>query len=492
MRVENLCTVLNEGVADVGDHMPTPPILYWMRRDLRLADNPALSAAIATGAPVIPVFVLDPETEAQGAAPLWRLGLSIAQIAKDLEAKGSQLILRKGDALEVLKTLATETGAKTVMWNRLYDPVARSRDTDVKDGLRHAGLDANSHNGHLLFEPWTVETGQGSFYKVYTPYWKTVRDRDPGTTLPEPGKIPAPDAWPKSEALASWDLGRAMGRGADIVSAHVTVGEAAARARLEAFIDSRIDRYNSARDMLAEDGTSRLSENLTYGEISTRTAYLAGRAALERGYTQAETFLKELVWREFAYHLVYHTPRITTENWRPEWDQFGWQTDGPQAESWRRAQTGLPVVDAGLREMYVTGYMHNRARMLVASYLTKHLLTHWKIGEAWFADCLIDWDPASNAMGWQWAAGSGPDASPYFRVFNPETQAEKFDPKGQYRRRWIAEQDPNPQPTALSYFDAIPESWNMNVKDGYPLRPLIDTSEGRVRALEAYSALKAS
>ena len=297
MRVENLCTVLNEGVADVGDHMPTPPILYWMRRDLRLADNPALSAAIATGAPVIPVFVLDPETEAQGAAPLWRLGLSIAQIAKDLEAKGSQLILRKGDALEVLKTLATETGAKTVMWNRLYDPVARSRDTDVKDGLRHAGLDANSHNGHLLFEPWTVETGQGSFYKVYTPYWKTVRDRDPGTTLPEPGKIPAPDAWPKSEALASWDLGRAMGRGADIVSAHVTVGEAAARARLEAFIDSRIDRYNSARDMLAEDGTSRLSENLTYGEISTRTAYLAGRAALERGYTQAETFLKELVWR---------------------------------------------------------------------------------------------------------------------------------------------------------------------------------------------------
>jgi deoxyribodipyrimidine photo-lyase len=307
-----------------------------------------------------------------------------------------------------------------------------------------------------------------------------------GEALPAPVRIPAPDIWPDTEALADWDLGRAMGRGARIVAQYVTVGEAAARARLDAFIETRVGGYNSARDMLAQDGTSRLSENLTYGEISTRTAYLAGRAALHQGAGQAETFLKELVWREFAYHLVYHTPRITTENWRPEWDAFPWQADGPDAESWRRGRTGLPVIDAGLREMYVSGYMHNRARMLVASYLTKHLMTHWRVGEAWFADCLIDWDPASNAMGWQWAAGSGPDAAPYFRVFNPETQAEKFDPKGLYRRRWIAEQNPNPPQTALQYYEAIPESWGLRVADGYPLRPLIDTAEGRTRALEAY------
>jgi deoxyribodipyrimidine photo-lyase len=468
--------------------MPNAPTLYWMRRDLRLADNPALCAAVAAGGAVIPVFILDPETEAQGAAPLWRLGLSVAQIAADLETAGSRLILRRGPALEALRALAQETGAQTVLWNRLYDPVARDRDTQVKDGLRQAGLQAQSHNGHVLFEPWTVETGQGGFYKVYTPFWKSVRDRDVGGALAPPGKIPAPDAWPASDALAEWDLGRAMRRGAQVVARHVTVGETAAKARLEQFIDEKVATYADARDMLAEDGTSRLSENLTYGEISTRTAYIAGRRALEAGVGQAEIFLKELVWRDFAYHLVYHTPRITTENWREEWDAFPWQQDGPEAEAWRRARTGLPVIDAALREMYVTGTMHNRARMLVASYLTKHLMTHWKIGEAWFADCLTDWDPASNAMGWQWAAGSGPDAAPYFRVFNPETQAEKFDPKGRYRRKWIAEQEPDPAETALSYFDAVPKSWDMKVTDGYPMRPIIDTAEGRNRALAAYKA----
>jgi deoxyribodipyrimidine photo-lyase len=468
----------------------TAPVIYWMRRDLRLADNPALTAAVQTGVPVIPVFILDEATRTQGAAPLWRLGLGVAQMGQTLAAAGSRLILRAGPPLEVLQKLAEETGATAIHWNRLYDPVARERDTLVKDGLRQAGLEAHSHGGHLLFEPWTVETGQGGFYKVYTPFWNSVKDRDPGAPLPPPSAIPAPQVWPDTEALDDWHLGAAMGRGADVVARHVVVGEAAARDRLDTFINNRVGDYGTARDMLAQNGTSGLSENLTYGEIGPRSCWQAGSAARDAGHNDAEVFLKELVWREFAYHLVYHTPQITTENWRSEWDGFPWHGDSDLAQAWRRGRTGLRVVDAGLRQMYVTGTMHNRARMLVASYLTKHLMTDWRIGAAWFADCLIDWDPASNAMGWQWAAGSGPDASPYFRIFNPQTQAEKFDKDGRFVRAWVAEGVAQPPATALSYFDAIPKSWDMGPRDGYPADPVVGLSEGRTRALDEYKAFK--
>ncbi|MGB3555579.1 MAG: FAD-binding domain-containing protein, partial [Jannaschia sp.] len=247
----------------------------------------------------------------------------------------------------------------------------------------------------------------------------------------------------------------------------------------------RVADYAAARDRLPEDGTSGLSENLTYGEIGPRTCWDAAQGALREGGTGAETFLKELVWRDFAHHLAYHTPRLTSANWRPEWDAFPWRDDNSEAEVWRRGRTGIETVDAGLREMYVTGRMHNRARMLVASYLTKHLMTHWKIGCDWFADCLIDWDPASNAMGWQWAAGSGPDAAPFFRIFNPDTQAEKFDPDGVYRRRWVAELADDPGPEAMSYFEAVPRSWDLAPDDPYP-DPVVGLKEGRERALAAY------
>lgn len=463
------------------------PILMWFRRDLRLADHPALTAAIASGQPVIPVFIHDEVVAGQGAAARFRLGLSVAALARDLAAIGSRLTLRRGKALDVLRDLIADAGAGGVYWTRAYDPDAKVRDVAVKAALKAAQFDARSFPGHTLFEPWDVTTKTGGFYKVYTPLWKAVRGRDVAGQLPAPGSIPAPDNWPGSDNLDDWNMGADMRRGGPIVAAHCVVGETAARDRLGAFIDKRIHNYKSKRDFPAAGITSGLSENLTYGEISPHACWFAGWDALHNGVGEAEHFLKELVWREFAYHLVHHTPHITRTNWRDGWERFPWSedADSPAATAWMRGRTGVPFVDAGMREMYVTGTMHNRTRMIVASYLTKHLMTHWQIGMDWFADCLIDWDPASNAMGWQWTAGSGPDAAPYFRVYNPVTQIDKFDPDHAYLDRWIAEDRPTPSPTALSYFDAVPRKWNLSAKDRYP-EPIVALDRGRARALAAY------
>lgn len=465
------------------------PSILWLRRDLRLIDNPSLRAACAEGGPVIPVFIRDDNVARLGAAPAWRLGLSLGDLAQSLLAKGSRLILRTGDAIETLLALIEETGAESVHWSRLYDPEAIERDTAVKAALKERGITAHSHNAHLLFEPWTVETQQGGFYKVYTPLWRAVKDRDVPAPEAAPARIPAPDAWPASDALEQWGLGGAMQRGADVCRPYQSVGETAAQDRLSAFVDGAIRDYATGRDLPATNGTSNLSENLTYGEISARQCWHAGLRALHDGADGAETWLKELVWREFAYHLTYHTPRITTRNWREEWDAFPWNEDAsrPDVVAWKQGRTGVPFVDAAMREMYVTGRMHNRGRMIVASYLTKHLMTHWKIGHDWFTDCLTDWDPAANALGWQWAAGCGPDATPYFRVFNPETQIKKFDPDRAYIHRWIAEDARDPSATALSYFDAIPRAWGMSAHDRYPA-PVVDLQDGRKRALAAYEA----
>ncbi len=456
---------------------------------MRLADNPALCAALAGGRPVIPVFIHDESVESLGAAPKWRLGLSLASLARDLEAVGSRLILRRGTALEVLRTLVAETGAGAMHWSRLYDPQAITRDKAVKSALREAGVDAQSHAGHVMFEPWTVETKTGGFYRVYSPMWRAVKDREVASPLSAPSRIPAPETWPVSDALDDWRMGAAMRRGAEVCLPYQRVGEAAAMDRLHAFADGAIADYKDARNFPAVDATSNLSENLTYGEVSPRQCWHAGQRALHAGAQGAEHWLKELVWREFAYHLMYHTPHILSGNWRTDWDAFPWSEDEehPEVIAWKQGRTGEPFVDAAMREMYVTGKMHNRARMIVASYLTKHLMTHWKIGLAWFADCLTDWDPASNAMGWQWAAGSGPDAAPYFRVFNPETQLDKFDPKGAYTRRWIAEGQHTPPATALDYFEAIPRHWGLDPAMTYPGR-VVDLARGRQRALDAYEA----
>ena len=463
------------------------PILLWVRRDLRLSDHPALSAACATGRPVIPVFIRDNIVDGLGAAPKYRLGLGVGHLSDRYQTLGSRLILRTGDPVKVLRELIALTGAGAVYWMRAYDPASVARDTDVKSALKEDGITAQSYAGHVMFEPWTVETKQGAYYKVYTPFWKSVRGRDVVAPLSPPGRIPAPQGWPDSDTLDDWALGAAMQRGADVVRPYVRLGEEAAQGRLGEFIASKVADYDATRDLPWTDGTSCLSENLALGEISAAQCWHAGRRAMEDGKTGAETFLKELVWREFAYHLMWHTPHLLHDNWRPEWKAFPWNTDPdqPQVRAWQQGRTGIPLVDAGMREMYVTGRMHNRARMIVASYLTKHLLTDWKIGMRWFEDCLIDWDPASNAMGWQWSAGSGPDATPYFRVFNPATQREKFDPKRAYIDRWIAEGRKSPSDTALAYYKAIPQSWGLRSSAAYP-EPIISLDDGRKRALAAY------
>lgn len=460
----------------------TDTIIWWVRRDLRLADQPLLAAG--KGRVVIPVYILDPLDEGLGAAPKWRLGLGLGAFADTLAAQGSRLILRRGPALDVLRALVAETGAGAVWWGRQYDPAAKARDTDVKAALKGQGIEARSFDGHLLVEPWTVQTGSGGFYQVYTPFWRAVRDRAmPAPIAPLAPKAPA--TWPDSLPLEALDMGRAMDRGADVVARHVHVGEAAARARLDRFIADKIVAYADKRDLLAEDAASGLSENLAWGEISPRALWAAGSRAMAQGAAGAETFLKEVVWREFAYHLVHHTPHLTETNWKAGWDSFPWAGESDAALRWKQGRTGCAVVDAAMRELYVTGRMHNRARMLVASYLTKHLLTDWRVGQKWFAETLVDWDPASNAMGWQWVAGSGPDAAPYFRIFNPDTQAEKFDPKHRYRDRWLRTRGPAPSADALSFYDAIPKSWGMSPTDTPPA-PLIDLAEGRARALAAY------
>lgn len=470
--------------------MSDKPLILWLRRDLRLADQPMLAAAAATGRLVVPVFVLDPETEALGAAPKWRLGLAVAAFAKALEGLGVRLVLRRGPALAALRALVAETGAGGVWWSRLYDPASVARDTGVKAALKAAGLEARSFAGHLLHEPWEIETGQGGFYRVFTPYWKAMR----GLPVPVPAAAPlhlrGPAVWPASDRLEDWRLGAAMHRGAGVVLRHQAVGEAAARAKLAAFLDGPVSRYGETRDLPGVPGTSRLSENLTYGEIGIREVWHAALRRRDEGAGGAESFLRELAWREFSYHLMHHTPHITSANWKPDWDAFPWRGDSPEADRWRQGMTGEPFVDAGMREMYVTGTMHNRVRMVVASYLTKHLLTDWKLGADWFADCLTDWDPAANAMGWQWVAGSGPDAAPYFRVFNPAGQAEKFDADGRYRRRFVAELSPAPGPEALGYFQAVPRSWALRPEQPYP-PPVVDLAEGRARALAAYGARNA-
>ncbi|MGV8954866.1 MAG: cryptochrome/photolyase family protein [Cypionkella sp.] len=470
--------------------MSEGPLIVWFRRDLRLSDHPMLRAAVESGRALLPVFVLDPETEALGAAAKFRLGLALAEFSEVLAGIGSRLILRRGAALAVLQDLAAETGACGVYWQRMYDPAAQARDAAVKAALRGKGLEAQSFHGALLVEPWQIETQQGGPYRVYTPFSKAVMQRGVALPVAAVRKMAAPAAWPASEDLAAWGLGAAMRRGGAIVAAYQRVGEAAALARLGEFVETGLEDYRRLRDFPAEqDATSGLSENLAWGEIGPRSLWAAAERAVHEGSGGAEKFRKELIWREFSYHLMYHYPQILSENWREGWQDFRWRGDNRQAEAWRRGMTGEPFVDAAMREVYVTGRMHNRARMIVASYLTKHLLTDWRIGQSWFAEVLTDWDPAANAMGWQWVAGSGPDAAPYFRIFNPATQAEKFDAGAVYRKRWVAELSARPGRQALEFFAAVPEAWRLDPKAGYP-EPIVNLAQGRAEALAAYGDFK--
>jgi deoxyribodipyrimidine photo-lyase len=464
-----------------------PSSIVWFRNDLRLADNPALIAALGSGRPVVPVFVLDEETEGvrpPGAASRWWLHHSLQSHDALLHALGSRLVLRRAPAEQAIAELAAECDAEAVYWNRIYDQGSRERDTRLKQTLAQRGVRAESLKANLLFEPWEVKTRVGEPFKVFTAFWRACRALpSPGQPLPAPKHLPAPESWPETDRLASWRLPPAAPDWSGGLGASWAPGEAGAITRLMAFLDEAMTRYREARDLPAVDGTSRLSPHLAFGEISPRQIW---RAATARGHSAAtEKFLAELGWREFSYNLLFHFGDLAQRNFRPEFDAFPWSDDGAAIEAWRRGRTGYPIVDAGMRQLWTTGWMHNRVRMIVASFLTKDLLIDWRVGERWFWDTLVDADPANNASGWQWVAGSGADAQPYFRIFNPVLQGEKFDPTGDYVRRWVPELAGLPG-------KAIHQPWTADPvlpSEIYPER-IVEHGAARDRALEAFRSLK--
>ena len=466
-----------------------PNALVWFRHDLRLDDNPALRAALDQGFTPIPVYVHAPQEEGEwspGAASLVWLHRSLAALDADLRARGSRLLLREGPSAPALQALVEQTGAVAVFWNRKYEPATQPRDASLKKRLREQGLQVESFNGCLLFEPWDLATQQGGPYKVFTPFWRSAlaQWRAPAT-WDAPGALPAfEDALP-GESLDAWRLAPALGWDAGFWKVW-TPGEAGAREALEVFIDGALNGYRTDRDRPDRTGTSRLSPHLHFGEIAPWRI----TAELERARTAANSadmdgYIRELGWREFAYHLLHHFPQTTTQNLNPRFAHFDWAKVDPKAlEAWQHGRTGVPIVDAGLRELWATGYMHNRVRMIVASYLTKHLRYHWLQGARWFWDTLVDADLASNTLGWQWTAGTGADAAPYFRVFNPVTQAEKFDPKGTYIAHWVPELAAVPVPLRFAPWEK-PDVMSRIAPD-YPRRPLVDLAQGREGALAAY------
>lgn len=453
--------------------------IVWFRDDLRLADNPALRRAIDRGEPIIGLYVLDEESAGVrplGGAARWWLHGSLASLGARLGEAGSVLVLRRGAARDVVPAFAAEVGAGAVFWNRRYGGPERAADTDVKAQLRGAGLEAESFAGSLLFEPWTITTGQGTPFQVFTPFWNAARALPaPRAPLPEPREIAGPRAHPASDSLDDWGLLPSDPDWAGGLRETWEPGEPAARARLRAFVSDDLDDYDAARDEPAAGVTSGLSPRLRWGELSPFEVWHAATTAAEgaRGSKRAEAaarFLSELGWREFAWHTLFHNPDLATKNLRPAFDAFPWPRVKPtHLAAWQRGQTGVPLVDAGMRELWTTGVMHNRVRMVAASFLIKNLLIDWRRGEEWFWDTLVDADAASNPFNWQWVAGSGADAAPYFRVFNPELQAKKFDPHGEYIGRWAPE-----------YRDA----------DAARPEPLVDLAETRRRALDAYDTMR--
>ena len=478
--------------APAASNLTPPPTIVWFRRDLRLGDNPALAAAINAGHPIIPLYILD-ETEdlrAPGAASLWWLGKSLAQLAASLEAIGSRLILRRGAAASELMSIVRDTGATRVVWNRLYDPGVTDRDAALKAALKADGVAVQSFNAALLSEPWTVRNKAGEPFKVFSPFWRAAQTSLDLTGLhPPPGRLTAPAPWPDSQRLETWNLQPTK---PDWTGGFAlwTPGETGAHARLATFLENGLARYTDGRNIPAAEAVSRLSPHLHFGEISPRQIWASVDAAIDARPAlgrQADKFKAELGWREFSHSLLFHNPQMETRNFKPAFDTFPWRDDPVAFAAWTKGQTGYPMVDAGMRELWTTGFMHNRVRMLVASFLVKHLLIDWRKGEAWFWDTLLDADRANNAASWQWVAGSGADAAPYYRIFSPMGQGEKFDTDGRYVRRWVPELARLPDAVIHSPWTADPvilRAAGVTMGRTYP-RPIVDHAFARERALQA-------
>ena len=452
------------------------PVLVWLRRDLRLADQPALAAAVARG-PVIPVYVLDDETpkhRRMGGASRWWLHHSLASLAAGLEALGSRLILRRGRCEEVLADLARETGAREVHALHHHEPWWRNAERAVGKVL-----DLHLHHGNYLAPPGSVLTGSGAPFKIFTPFWRALQERmPPPAPLPAPSRLPIPGAWPASNRLEDWGLLPTRPDWAGGLRAEWTPGEGGAAERLATFA-SRAGRYAERRNLPGVAGTSRLSSHLHFGEVSPAQVWHAVAGA--GGSTG--TFLSELGWRDYAQNVLVQFPDYAARSCKPEFEDFPWRT-GPEAEAdlaaWQQGRTGYPIVDAGMRELWATGWMHNRVRMIVASFLIKHLLIDWREGERWFWDTLVDADHAQNAVNWQWSAGSGVDANMFVRIMAPLSQSAKFDAAG-YIRRWV--------PELAGLPDGEIHDPGLLRPKAYPRR-IVEHTEGRARALAAHAAMK--
>lgn len=458
--------------------------LVWLRNDLRLGDNPALDAALARGAPVTAIYIneTDPAQRLPGGAVQWWLKQSLSLFAQQLAKIGVELLVQTGEAKELLPKIAKDLKPEVVFWNRRYAPAERECDAHIKTELRQSGFTVTSFSGNLLLEPWQVETGSGGPYQVFTPFARALRQKGvPAPLRPRESKAntssasqetykrPAPPHWAeKMEGL--WDIGEEAGYG-----------------HFHDFLDETVKSYAESRDIPGTHGTSKLSPYLRFGEVSVRQLW---HGALHHGEQHPslsggiEKFLSELIWRDFHYHQLYHRKDIARYDMRDAISHIEWHDNSTAFDAWTKGQTGFPIVDAGMRQLWATGWMHNRVRMLVASLLTKNLLIDWRRGEEWFWDTLVDADIASNPGSWQWVAGCGMDAAPYFRVFNPVVQGERFDAKGTYIREWVPELANMPDKWIHKPFEApedIREKAGVTLGTNYPL-PIVDLKSSSHRA----------
>lgn len=469
--------------------MPTPAVIHWFRQDLRLGDNPALNEAVQLGR-VMAIYILDdvhPGDQAMGAASRWWLHHSLHALNRQLEGK---LQIYAGDPLEIIPQLAQEYAIQRVHWNRCYEPWQMARDNRLKEQLKESGIEVRSFNGALLWEPWDILKQDGTPYKVFTPYYQhgchnAERPRKP---ILRPAKLELVDSQtPKTVddlkllPRIRWDKS---------LEPHWIIGEPGAHASLHKFLERGISGYRHKRDFPALRNVSRLSPHLHWGEISPHQVWHA--AACVGRTEDVEHFHRELAWREFSNYLLYHFSDLPHANFNRKFDRFPWNDDTGQLSHWQKGQTGIPIVDAGMRELWQTGYMHNRVRMITASFLTKNLLLHWSHGLEWFADCLVDADLANNCASWQWVAGCGVDAAPYFRIFNPVLQGHKFDPTGDYTRQYVPELCSLPDKYLFSPWEApqgVLQTAGVTLGETYP-HPIIDLKQSRERALHAYEQIK--
>ncbi len=467
--------------------------IVWFRRDLRLGDNPALAAALARHERVLPVYIHAPGEESpwqRGAASRWWLHRALADLQAQLHGR---LLLRRGPSLATLEDLLARSGASAVYWNRLYEPAAIDRDARVEQALRDRGITVENANAGLLFEPWEVQTRQGAPYRVFTPFWKRLAELGlPRHPVGTPGTQGRLIDSPTLRGLAGCELAELellpRIRWDEGIAVAWQATRAAAEARLDEFVATELRNYAHGRDLPGREQVSRLSPYLHFGQIGPREIV----AACHGAGNAAAAFLRELGWREFAHHLLFHFPQTSDAPLDRRFETFPWREDPPALAAWQRGETGIPLVDAGMRQLWVSGWMHNRVRMIVASFLTKNLLLRWQDGARWFWDTLVDADLANNSLGWQWTAGCGADAAPYFRVFNPVLQGERFDPRGDYARRWVPELGDLPAKWVHRPWEAPGEvlrQAGVVLGGSYPL-PIVDLGASRRRALEAWAQVK--